>query len=120
MGTFQDIAQKSGLRLVRSLGKKENTLWLAETAEGGQRILRRYAGTDVPCRALIESDAPQLARVYACYDAGGDTISEEEYIDGTLLSDILRRVLLSKPPLSRGSSALACRRSTVSALSTAT
>ena len=96
MGTFQDIAQKSGLRLVRSLGKKENTLWLAETAEGGQRILRRYAGTDVPCRALIESDAPQLARVYACYDAGGDTISEEEYIDGTLLSDILRRVLLSK------------------------
>ena len=96
MGTFQDIAQKSGLRLVRSLGKKENTLWLAETAEGEQRILRRYAGTDVPCRALIESDAPQLARVYACYDAGGDTISEEEYIDGTLLSDILRRVLLSE------------------------
>ena len=41
MGTFQDIAQKSGLRLVRRLGKKEKTLWLAETAEGEQRILRR-------------------------------------------------------------------------------
>ena len=34
MVTFQEIAQKSGLRLVRSLGKKENTLWLAETPEG--------------------------------------------------------------------------------------
>lgn len=96
MVTFQDIAQKSGLRLVRSLGKKEGTLWLSETQEGEQRILRRYAGTDVPCRALIGMDAPQLARVYACYDADGDTISEEEYIDGTLLSDILRRVLLSE------------------------
>ena len=96
MVTFQDIAQKSGLRLVRSLGKKENTLWLAETPEGERRILRRYAGTDVPCRALTESEAPQLARVYACYDADGDTISEEEYVDGTLLSDILRRMLLSE------------------------
>ena len=96
MVTFQDIAQKSGLRLVRSLGKKENTLWLAETPEGERRILRRYAGTDVPCRALTESEAPQLARVYACYDADGDTIGEEEYVDGTLLSDILRRMLLSE------------------------
>ena len=96
MVTFQDIAQKSGLRLVRSLGKKENTLWLAETPEGERRILRRYAGTDVPCRALAESEAPQLARVYACYDANGDTISEEEYVDGTLLSDLLRRKLLSE------------------------
>ena len=96
MVTFQDIAQKSGLRLVRSLGKKENTLWLAETPEGERRILRRYAGTDVPCRALAESEAPQLARVYACYDANGDTISEEEYVDGTLLSDLLRRTLLSE------------------------
>ena len=96
MVTFQDIAQKSGLRLVRSLGKKENTLWLAETPEGERRILRRYAGTDVPCRALAESEAPQLARVYACYDANGDTISEEEYVDGTLLSDLLRRTLLNE------------------------
>ena len=96
MVTFQEIAQKSGLRLVRSLGKKENTLWLAETQEGEQRILRRYAGMDVPCRALTENDAPQLARVYACYDADGDTVSEEEYVDGTLLSDILRRMLLSE------------------------
>lgn len=96
MVTFQDIAQKSGLRLVRSLGKKENTLWLAETPEGERRILRRYAGADVPCRALAESEAPQLARVYACYDANGDTISEEEYVDGTLLSDLLRRTLLSE------------------------
>lgn len=96
MVTFQDIAQKSGLRLVRSLGKKENTLWLAETPEGERRILRRYAGADVPCRALAESEAPQLARGYACYDANGDTISEEEYVDGTLLSDLLRRTLLSE------------------------
>lgn len=96
MVTFQEIAQKSGLRLVRSLGKKENTLWLAETPEGEQRILRRYAGMDVPCRVLTENEAPQLARVYACYDADGDTVSEEEYVDGTLLSDILRRTLLSE------------------------
>ena len=60
MVTFQEIAQKSGLRLVRSLGKKENTLWLAETPEGEQRILRRYAGMDVPCRVLTENEAPQL------------------------------------------------------------
>ena len=96
MVTFQEIAQKSGLRLVRSLGKKENTLWLAETPEGEPRILRRYAGTDVPCRALAGNDTPQLVRVYACYDADGDTVSEEEYVDGTLLSDLLRRALLSE------------------------
>lgn len=94
MVRFEQIAQKSGLRLVRSLGKKEHTLWLAETPEGERRVLRRYAGTDVPCRALIGSEAPQLPQVYACYDADGDTVSEEEFIDGTLLSDILRRTLL--------------------------
>ena len=96
MVTFEEIAQKSGLRLVRSLGKKEQTLWLAETADGERRILRRYAGADVPCRALVGSEAPQLPQVYACCDADGDTVSEEEYIDGTLLSELLRRALLNE------------------------
>ena len=95
MVTFQDIAQKTGLRLLRSLGKKEDTLWLAQTPEGEKRVLRRYASKDAPCRALIGCSAPQLAQIYACFDADGDTVSVEEYIDGTLLSDILHRTLLT-------------------------
>ena len=95
MDFFEELAQKHGLRLLHPLAGKPQTLWLAQTAEGELRVLRRYAGPDAVCRRLAGVQIPQLAQVYACYDAGEDTISVEEYVEGTLLSDLLHRTLLN-------------------------
>lgn len=93
---FEKFAREHGLRLLQPLGGKPETIWLAQTAEGEKRVLRRYAGQDAVCRKLVGVQTPQLAQVYACHDADEDTVSEEEYIDGTLLSDLLRRTLLDE------------------------
>lgn len=97
MDFFEKFAREYGLRLLQPLGGKPETIWLAQTAEGEKRVLRRYAGRDTLCRKLVGVQTPQLAQVYACHDADEDTVSEEEYIDGTLLSDLLRRTLLGSP-----------------------
>ena len=94
MDFFEKFAREHGLRLLQPLGGKPETIWLAQTAEGELRVLRRYAGRDTVCRKLVGVQTPQLAQVYACQDADEDTVSEEEYIDGTLLSDLLHRTLL--------------------------
>ena len=96
MDFFEKFAREHGLRLLQPLGGKPETIWLAQTAEGEPRVLRRYAGRDTLCRKLVGVQTPQLAQVYACQDADEDTVSEEEYIDGTLLSDLLRRTLLDE------------------------
>ncbi len=96
MDFFEKFAREHGLRLLQPLGGKPETIWLAQTAEGEKRVLRRYAGQDAVCRKLVGVQTPQLAQVYACQDADEDTVSEEEYIDGTLLSDLLRRTLLDE------------------------
>ena len=96
MDFFEKFAREHGLRLLQPLGGKPETIWLAQTAEGEKRVLRRYAGRDTVCRKLVGVQTPQLAQVYACQDADEDTVSEEEYIDGTLLSDLLRRTLLDE------------------------
>ena len=96
MDFFEKFAREHGLRLLQPLGGKPETIWLAQTAEGEKRVLRRYAGRDTLCRKLVGVQTPQLAQVYACQDADEDTVSEEEYIDGTLLSDLLRRTLLDE------------------------
>ena len=96
MDFFEKFAREYGLRLLQPLGGKPETIWLAQTAEGEKRVLRRYAGRDTLCRKLVGVQTPQLAQVYACQDADEDTVSEEEYIDGTLLSDLLRRTLLDE------------------------
>ena len=93
---FEKFAREHGLRLLQPLSGKPETIWLAQTAEGEKRVLRRYAGQDAVCRKLVGVQTPQLAQVYACQDADEDTVSEEEYIDGTLLSDLLRRTLLDE------------------------
>ena len=97
MDFFEKFAREYGLRLLQPLGGKPETIWLAQTAEGEKRVLRRYAGRDTLCRKLVGVQTPQLAQVYACQDADEDTVSEEEYIDGTRLSDLLRRTLLGSP-----------------------
>ena len=97
MDFFEKFAREHGLRLLQPLGGKPETIWLAQTAEGEPRVLRRYAGRDTLCRKLVGVQTPQLAQVYACQDADEDTVSEEEYIDGTRLSDLLRRTLLGSP-----------------------
>ena len=96
MDFFEKFARGHGLRLLQPLGGKPETIWLAHTAEGEPRVLRRYAGRDAVCRKLVGVQTPQLAQVYACQDADEDTVSEEEYIDGTLLSDLLHRTLLDE------------------------
>ena len=96
MDFFEKFAREHGQRLLQPLGGKPETIWLAQTAEGEKRVLRRYAGRDTVCRKLVGVQTPQLAQVYACQDADEDTVSEEEYIDGTLLSDFLRRTLLDE------------------------
>lgn len=96
MDFFEKFAREHGLRLLQPLGGKPETIWLAQTAEGELRVLRRYAGRDTLCRKLVGVQTPQLAQVYACQDADEDTVSEEEYIDGTLLSDLLHRTLLDE------------------------
>ena len=96
MDFFEKFAREHGLRLLQPLGGKPETIWLAQTAEGEKRVLRRYAGQDAVCRKLVGVQTPQLAQVYACQDADEDTVSEEEYIDGTLLSDLLRQTLLDE------------------------
>ena len=96
MDFFERFAREHGLRLLQPLGGKPETIWLAQTAEGEKRVLRRYAGQDAVCRKLVGVQTPQLAQVYACQDADEDTVSEEEYIDGTLLSDLLHRTLLDE------------------------
>ena len=96
MDFFEKLAREHGLRLLQPLGGKPETIWLAQTAEGEKRVLRRYAGHETLCRKLVGVQTPQLAQVYACQDADEDTVSEEEFIDGTLLSDLLRRTLLDE------------------------
>lgn len=106
---FEKFAREHGLRLLQPLSGKPETIWLAQTAEGEKRVLRRYAGQDAVCRKLVGVQTPQLAQVYACQDADEDTVSEEEYIDGTLLSDLLRQTLLDERQAGRrGARALHC------------
>lgn len=93
---FADFAGSRGMKVLAPLGKQEEKLCLVETAEGERRVLRRYPGTAAPCRLLL-SEAPisQLPQVYACYDRDGDVISEEEYLEGMCLSELLCRRLLT-------------------------
>lgn len=93
---FTDFASSHRMKVLASLGKQEGKLWLVENAEGEQRVLRRYPEAAAACRLLLAQEPiPQLARVYACYDWDGDVISEEEYLEGMCLSEILRSRLLT-------------------------
>ena len=76
MDFFEKFAREHGQRLLQPLGGKPETIWLAQTAEGEKRVLRRYAGRDTVCRKLVGVQTPQLAQVYACQDADEDTVSE--------------------------------------------
>lgn len=94
---FSDFAQAQGFQFLRPLGKKADKLCLVQNAEGELRVLRRYLGHDAPCRTLMQLSIPQLARIDACYDVDGDTVSVEEYLPGTCLSELLRQRLLTRP-----------------------
>ena len=120
MDFFEKVAREHGLRLLQPLGGKPETIWLAQTAEGEKRVLRRYAGRDTVCRKLVGVQTPQLAQVYACQDAGEDTVSEEEYIDGTLLSDLLHRTLLDERQAAAAARELCAALQTLHGLGTGT
>lgn len=93
---FDDFAAAHGMKVRSLLGKKKDTLCLVETEFGEQRVLRRYPGPAAPCQLLLgEEPIPQLAQVYACYDWDGDVVSEEEYLEGICLSEILHNRLLT-------------------------
>lgn len=93
--TLQELAPTLGLHPLHPLGQKPDTLWLAESDDGQLRVLRRYQQPDAPCRLLMDVQIPQLAQVYACHDTERGVVSEEEYLDGQLLSDLLRQRLLT-------------------------
>lgn len=95
MLTLRDFAAQHGLRCLGSLGSSEEKLALCETEDGELRVLRRYAQTDAPCQRLLQTRTAQLAAVYACFEVDGETLSLEEYIDGTCLSALLRQRLFS-------------------------
>lgn len=91
MLTLQDFASRHDLCYLHPLGNQEQKLALCKTASGELRVLRRYVQKNAPVRRLPGEKQTQLAAVYACYEEDGQTFSEEEYIDGETLSDILRR-----------------------------
>ena len=96
MFNAQEYLNENGCTCVRPLGKKENRLWLIRRADGTQAVLRRYDGENTLMRALLHVDIPQLPRVYVCGSVDGDTVTQEEYLDGRLLSELLRGTLLNE------------------------
>lgn len=90
-------AAAHALTLVSPLGKKENRLWLMRRADGTQVVLRRYDGICGLAAQLQQEQTqiPQLAQVLSCSEVDGDTVTLEEYVDGTLLSALLHRRLMT-------------------------
>ena len=122
MDFFEKFAREHGLRLLQPLGGKPETIWLAQTAEGEPRVLRRYAGRDTLCRKLVGVQTPQLAQVYACHERT-KTPSARRNISTGRCSRIFcagRCWTSGRRPPRRASFALRCRRCTASATSTGT
>ena len=95
MWNLEKYLEKRQYTLVSPLGKAGGTLWLIETADGQKRVLRHYSGYWPVCHALADVRQEHLAQILAVCEVDGCTVSEEEYIEGTLLSELLRRTLLN-------------------------
>lgn len=93
-----DVQKYAGQRdwtVERSLGRRENRLWLVRDAEGKSAVLRRYDGAFPLAERLLDVSCGQLAKVFSVETVDGDTVSFEEFVDGTLLSAILKRTVLT-------------------------
>ena len=93
MFDVQKYAGQRGWTVERSLGRRENRLWLVRDAEGKSAVLRRYDGTFPLAERLLDVSCGQLAKVFSVETVDGDTVSFEEFVDGTLLSAILKRTV---------------------------
>lgn len=95
MFDVQKYAGQRGWTVERSLGRRENRLWLVRDAEGKSAVLRRYDGAFPLAERLLDVSCGQLAKVFSVETVDGDTVSFEEFVDGTLLSAILKRTVLT-------------------------
>ena len=95
MFDVQKYAALRGWTVERSLGRRENRLWLVRDAEGKSAVLRRYDGAFPLAERLLDVSCGQLAKVFSVEETCGDTVSFEEFVDGTLLSAILKRTVLT-------------------------
>lgn len=95
MFDVQKYAGQRGWTVERSLGRRENRLWLVRDAEGKSAVLRRYDGAFPLAERLLDISCGQLAKVFSVETVDGDTVSFEEFVDGTLLSAILKRTVLT-------------------------
>lgn len=95
MFDVQKYAGQRGWTVERSLGRRENRLWLVRDAEGKSAVLRRYDGAFPLAERLLDVSCGQLAKVFSVEETCGDTVSFEEFVDGTLLSAILKRTVLT-------------------------
>ena len=95
MFDVQKYAALRGWTVERSLGRRENRLWLVRDAEGKSAVLRRYDGAFPLAERLLDVSCGQLAKVFSVETVDGDTVSFEEFVDGTLLSAILKRTVLT-------------------------
>ena len=91
----QKYADERGWTVEKPLGGRENRLWLVKDADGKLAVLRRYDGAfPLPAR-LLDVSCGALAKVYSVEEIDGDTVSLEEFVDGSLLSEILKRTVLT-------------------------
>lgn len=95
MFDVQKYAGQRGWTVERALGRRENRLWLVRDAEGKSAVLRRYDGAFPLAERLLDVSCGQLAKVFSVETVDGDTVSFEEFVDGTLLSAILKRTILT-------------------------
>ena len=95
MFDLQKYLAEASCTLERPLGKKDG-LWLIRRADGEERVLRRYDGENALVRALCGAKIPQLPQVFEWRSEDGCTVSQEEYIEGTLLAELLRKTLLTE------------------------
>lgn len=95
MFDVQKYAALRGWTVERALGRRENRLWLVRDAEGKSAVLRRYDGAFPLAERLLDVSCGQLAQVFSVEETCGDTVSLEEFVDGTLLSAILKRTVLT-------------------------
>lgn len=95
MFDVQKYAGQRGWTVERALGRRENRLWLVRDAEGKSAVLRRYDGAFPLAERLLDVSCGQLAKVFSVETVDGDTVSFEEFVDGTLLSAILKRTVLT-------------------------
>lgn len=95
MFDVQKYADERGWTIEKPLGGRENRLWLVKDADGKFAVLRRYDGFFPLAERLMDVSCGSLAKILSVEAVGGDTVSLEEFIDGSLLSEILKRTLLT-------------------------